>query len=208
MWPSWNSRCAACIVRCVENPSLRLGLLRERRGRERRARALDAGLRLDARHRPRQVTIERSTSVAASASDKRRTFLATSTPFASKSLPLATRDVADARQRAAEGPAFSREAGFEIRVARRAEREPLLFAIDDQPDRDALDAAGAQAGLDLLPQHRRQRVAVEAIEMRRLLLRAHQVVVDVVRLPDRLVDGFLGDLVEDDPLDRTFGFST
>ena len=24
MWPSWNSRCAACIVRSVENPSLRL----------------------------------------------------------------------------------------------------------------------------------------------------------------------------------------
>ena len=90
----------------------------------------------------------------------------------------------------------------EIRVARRAEREPLLFAIDDQPDGDALDAAGAQAGLDLLPQHRRQRVAVEAIEDAAAFLRAHQVVVDVVRLLDRLVDGLLGDLVEDDPLDR------
>ena len=68
------------------------------------------------------------------------------------------------------------------RAARNA--QPLFLAIDDQADGDALHAAGAQAGLHLLPQHRRQRVAVEPIEDAAALLRAHQVLVDVVRVLD------------------------
>ena len=58
-----------------------------------------------------------------------------STPLASKSLPVATRDVAEARQRGAERAALGRELRLEIPVARRAERQALFFAIDDQAGR-------------------------------------------------------------------------
>ena len=64
---------------------------------------------------------------------------------------------------------------------------PLFFPLDDQANGDALHAAGAETGLHLLPQHRRQRVAVQAVEDAAALLRAHQVLVDVfVRLAQRL----------------------
>ena len=85
-----------------------------------------------------------------------------------------------------------------------AERAPLFLALDDQANGDALHAAGAQPGLHLLPEHRRQRVAVEAIENAAALLRAHQVLVDVAGIVERLLDRVLGDLVEDDAADRNF----
>src|SRR5207244_13102383 len=62
---------------------------------------------------------------------------------------------AEARERRGELAAVAREPGLQIPVRRRAEREPLFFAIDDQPDRDALHASGTQSGLNLLPQDRR-----------------------------------------------------
>ena len=42
----WNSRCAICIVRSVENPSLRLASCVQRRGGERRRRPLTSRLLL------------------------------------------------------------------------------------------------------------------------------------------------------------------
>ena len=91
---------------------------------------------------------------------------------------------------------------LEIPVDRRAERATLFLALDDQPDGDALHAAGAETRLHLLPEHRRQRVAVQPIEDAAAFLRADQVLVDVARVLERLVDGVFGDLVEDDAADR------
>jgi hypothetical protein len=110
--------------------------------------------------------------------------------------------VAEACQRRAERAALRGELYGEVGVARRPKRETFFLAIDDEAYGDALHAAGAQAGLDFLPEDRRQRIAVEAIENAAALLGAYQVVVDVVRLRDRLLDGLLRNLVKDDALDR------
>ena len=119
---------------------------------------------------------ERASSSASSSS---RTFAFFSAPVcASKSLPVATRSSPSRDQRGDELAALALETcASRSQYARRAERAPLFLALDDQPDGDALHAAGAQAGLHLLPQHRRQRVAVEPIENAAALLRAHQVLV-------------------------------
>ena len=131
-----------------------------------------------------------------------------STPFASKSLPVATRSSPSRASVAPNARPSADEPRFEIPVGRGAERQALLFAIDDQPDGDALHAAGAQAGLDLLPQHRRQRVAVEPIEDAAALLRADQVLVDVVRVLDGLPIAFSVISWKTMRLTGTFGFST
>src|SRR6267154_2746848 len=123
MWPSWKSRCADCIVRCVENPSFRLASC---------------------------VSVDVVNGAAGR-----------STPgFASTFVTV-----------------LGRELRLEIGITRRAKREALLLAIDDEPDGDALHAAGAQTGLDLFPQDRRKRVAVEPIQNAAALLRADQIVV-------------------------------
>ena len=93
------------------------------------------------------------------------------------------------------------EPGFEIPIDRRAERAALFLALDDQPHGNALHASGAEPGLHLLPEHRRQRVAVEAVEDAAALLRANEVLVDVDGFVERLLDRVFGDLVEDDPAD-------
>jgi hypothetical protein len=81
------------------------------------------------------------------------------------------------------------------------ERAPLLFAFDDQAHRDALDAAGAEPGLNLLPQDRRDHVPVETVDDPAALLRVDQLQVDVARVLDCAADRLLGDLVELDPPD-------
>ena len=81
-----------------------------------------------------------------------------------------------------------------------------MLAVDDQTDCNALDSARAEAGLHLLPQHRRQRVAVQPVEDAPALLRPHQVLIYIVRIFDRFENGRLGDLVKDDALDGNLGF--
>src|SRR5436189_2784153 len=111
---------------------------------------------------------------------------------------LAARDarVAQPGQRASERAAVGGKLRVEVRVARRLKREALFFPIDDEPDGDALNTARAQPGLNLLPQHRRERVAVEPIETAAALLRADQVVVAVVSVLDGLVERFRGGFVK------------
>ena len=85
---------------------------------------------------------------------------------------------------------------------RRAERPPLALALDDEPRRDRLHASGREAAHDLLPEHRRDLVAVEAVEDASRLLRVDEPRVDVARLAERAVDRLLRDLVEDHAPDR------
>jgi hypothetical protein len=110
--------------------------------------------------------------------------------------------VAEASQRGAERAALGCELCVEVGVARGTKRETFFLAIDDETYGDALHAPGAETGLDFFPEDRRQRVAVEPIENAAALLGAYQVVVDIVRLRDRLLDGLLRNLVKDNPLDR------
>src|SRR5579875_2016014 len=72
--------------------------------------------------------------------------------------------------------------GVALRVERREqvpplgrpEGHPLAFALDDQPGRNGLHAAGRQPAHDLLPEDGRDLVAVEAIEDPARLLRIDQ----------------------------------
>jgi hypothetical protein len=59
-----------------------------------------------------------------------------------------------ANQRGNELATVALQPRFEIPVHAGAERASFFLALDDEPDSDTLDAAGAQAGLDLLPEHR------------------------------------------------------
>ena len=58
----------------------------------------------------------------------------------------------------------------------------LALALDDEPRRDRLHAPGRQSLHDLPPEHRRDLVAVEAVEDAPRLLRVDEARVDVARL--------------------------
>ena len=75
----------------------------------------------------------------------------------------------------------------------------LALALDDEPDRHRLDAAGRQAAADLARQQRAQRVADEPVDDPAGLLRVDQVAVDVARVGERLLDRGLRDLAEGHP---------
>ena len=97
------------------------------------------------------------------------------------------------------------EGALEVPVRRGAERHAVALLVDDQAGRDGLDPAGGQAGHDLLPEHRRDLVAVEPVEDAPGLLRLDEVHVDVARVVDRGVDRLRGDLVEHHPAYRHLG---
>ena len=68
------------------------------------------------------------------------------------------------------------------------ERHALALALDDEARGDRLNAPGGEALHDLAPQHRRDLVAVEAIEDAPRLLRVDQALVDLARLGERALD--------------------
>ena len=68
---------------------------------------------------------------------------------------------------------------LEVPVGDLDERDPLALALDDQPGRDRLHAPRREPLRDLLPEHRRDLVAVEAVEDPPGLLRVDQPVVDL-----------------------------
>ena len=84
----------------------------------------------------------------------------------------------------------------QVPVGRRAEGAALALAHHQQPHRHGLHAAGREARRDLLPQERREGVAHQPVEDAPRLLRAHEAVVDLAGVGQRLLDGFAGDLVE------------
>ena len=97
------------------------------------------------------------------------------------------------------------EEAIDVPVACGDEGDPRALALDDDPRRHALDATCAQPRHHFLPQHRRDLVAVEAIEDAPRLLGVDEPAVDVPRVVDGLLDRLAGDLVEHHPLDRHFG---
>ncbi len=94
------------------------------------------------------------------------------------------------------------ETGGDVPVVGGAEGHAGPFALDDDPGGDGLDAPGRQARHDLLPQHRADLVAVEAVEDAAGLLGVDEVLVELARVGGGLGDGLRGDLVEDHALDR------
>ncbi len=68
-----------------------------------------------------------------------------------------------------------------------------------------MHAPGGQSRANLLPQDRRDLVAVEAVEDTPRLLRLDEILVDLARVLDRVFDGGRCDLVEDHAFDGDLG---
>jgi hypothetical protein len=115
------------------------------------------------------------------------------------------RAVSDALPVEADEPRLERlgvERRREVPPARRDERHPLALALDDEPRRHGLHAAGGEPPHDLLPEHRRDLVAVEPVQDPPRLLRVDEPLVDLARLAECTLDRVAGDLVEDHPAHR------
>jgi hypothetical protein len=116
-------------------------------------------------HGRRRIRVSRS--ACASFSPSSFTVFDSSWPLLSKSLPVATRWPPTFAS-VARTPSCRRATSLRDPSSSRPEREAFFFALDDHAHRHALHAARAESGLHFLPQHRRQRVAVERSRMRRL----------------------------------------
>ena len=92
------------------------------------------------------------------------------------------------------------ELGLEVPVLGGPEGYPLPLPVDDQASGHRLDPASRQPGHDLLPQHRRDFVAVQPVEHPPGLVRVDQGLVELARVGDGLRDRLGGDLVEDHPV--------
>ena len=75
-----------------------------------------------------------------------------------------------------------RQPDVDAPVLDRREASDLALALDDQAERDRLDAAGRQAGLDPPPQQRGDLVADEPVEDPARLLGVEQLQVDLARV--------------------------
>ena len=72
----------------------------------------------------------------------------------------------------------------------------LALALHDHAGGHRLHASGGQARHDLLPQHRRDLIAIQAVQHAARFLRIHQVLVQLAGILCRGEDGGLGDLME------------
>ena len=184
---------------------LAAGLLLQRGGPERRIRLAGVRLGLD---RPdgelRGPEVRRQRGRGRSSRWTVLPFF--SSPLGAKSRPCATRAPSTATSRDGNMPGLAALAGVErgvqVPVRRAAERDPLALAVHHHPGGDRLDPARRQLRHDLLPEHRRDLVAVQPVQDAAGLLRVDEVVVDVPRVADGVLDGLRGDLVEHHPLDR------
>ena len=91
--------------------------------------------------------------------------------------------------------------GIEGPVLLGAEGLALLLALDDYPQRDRLDASGADAAFDLIPENRADAVSDQAVQHATGLLRIEEGAVELGRMLDRLFYAILGDFMEQDALD-------
>ena len=112
---------------------------------------------------------------------------------------LSGRDLAaaDLDQARGKGLCLGGETALHAVPAGRAESHAFALAFHDDPRGDALHPTRRQALGDLAPQHRRDLVAVEAVEDTPGLLGIDQAPVELTRMLDRRSDGCRGDLVED-----------
>ena len=88
------------------------------------------------------------------------------------------------------------ESAFDVPVLGGVEGHPGSFALDDHAGGDRLHPSGGQARQHLLPQHRTDLVAVEAVEDAAGFLCVDELVVDLARIGDGGGDRRRGDLVE------------
>ncbi len=181
---------------------LAAGLLLQRRGDERRARLARVRLLADgtdlgvAGSRRLSDLLGRRTVEVAHARALEAPVVA---EVAAGGDPLAV----DARQLGGERLARLRlELALDVPVRRGAERHALPLTLDDHARRDRLHTPGRQARTHLAPQHRRHLVAVETVEDAARLLRVDHLHVELARVVDGALDGFLRHLVEDHALDR------
>ena len=98
------------------------------------------------------------------------------------------------------------EGHVEVPVSGGHESDAFPFPVDDEAGGDGLHPARRQFRHDLLPQHRGDLVAVEAVEDAAGLLRVDEVGVERAGVGDRLGDGRRGDLVEDHAVGGHLGF--
>ena len=181
------------------------GLLLQRGGAERGVRGTAVGLALHARHRERRVAKavgERGRRLAVQVQHVLGLQLADGAEVATLRHPAAVDRHQRGRERGHVGrvPCFGpdlREHRFEVPVPGGAERDPLPLAVHHEPDRHRLDPAGGQLRHDLLPQHRRDLVAVEPVEHPPGLVGLHQALVHFPRVRHGLGDRLGRDLVED-----------
>src|SRR5688572_112412 len=177
-------------------------LLRQRRGRERRRGTLDAGLLLDGGDRPWHVRAQRLDERGGRGLIEQPYVLVLQLArLRVEILAAGNAAVVQLGERRDEFASLAFQPGFEIPVHRGAERAALFFALDDEPHRHALHAAGAEAGLHLFPEHRREGVTVKAIENPPALLRTDEVFVDLSRVVERLAHRLFGDFVKDNAAD-------
>ena len=87
----------------------------------------------------------------------------------------------DLGERGLEGLAVLGAERLDGPVLLRLERADLALALDDEPERDGLHAAGGESGLDAVPEDRARLVADEPVEDAAGLLRVHLAVVDLRR---------------------------
>ena len=97
------------------------------------------------------------------------------------------------------------QGGEQIPVIGGDKRHTFALALDDDPRGHRLHAPGRKARHDLLPQHGRDFVAVEAVEDAAGFLGINKVIVQIAGVFRRLQDGGLGDLIKDHAAHRHLG---
>src|SRR5580704_17820874 len=102
---------------------------------------------------------------------------------------------------------LGRQTGVEGPVLFGAEGLALAFAVDDYPERNRLNPAGADAALDLVPQQRAQLVADQAVEDAARLVRVEQVVIELRRISDRLFYSRRRDFMQQNAADLGLGLA-
>src|SRR5690606_16608979 len=95
----------------------------------------------------------------------------------------------------------ARKGDFQAPVVSWFEPHALAFAFDDDTHGDALHATGGQLRLDLLPQERRHRIAIQAVDEAARLPRCDQLQLGLRRRLAPLEARGLGDLVAPPSLD-------
>ena len=97
------------------------------------------------------------------------------------------------------------EYGGDEPVFRRDEGADFAFFFDDHADGDGLDTAGTEALGDLFPEQRADLITDDAVQDAAGLLGHDAVHVEFAGIGEGLLNGILGDGVEDDAEDLFFG---
>ena len=171
-------------------------LLLQRRGHERRRRTTRVRLPLHGAHRERDA-LERLGEAAGVLLLELDGVRGDERAVACEVAPLRHLLAVDRGQPSVELAGVER--GDDVPVLGGAELDPLALALDHEPRRDRLHAAGGEALHHLAPEDGGDLVAIEAVQNAARLLRIDEPVVDVARLPERPLDRLLRDLVEDHP---------